>query len=110
MQPLGTAAPGEQLGTVSLRWAERAGGPATQLDAAISWPDTEASPTLRLAALVADTAELLKGTSTVGERGFTLPDLQAEADELARLEFDGAGEALAFLEAAQDGQALPVEE
>lgn len=101
VEPVGDAAPGQQLGTVSLRWADHAGGEATQLDAPISWPDAEASSSLRLAALVADTAELLKGTSTALERGFTLADLQAEAEHLAQLEVNGATEALAFLEAAQ---------
>ncbi|QFG67590.1 vWA domain-containing protein [Ornithinimicrobium pratense] len=101
VQPVNDAAPGQQLGTVSLRWADRAGGEATQLDAAISWPGAEASSSLRLAALVSDTAELLKGTSTAADRGFTLADLQAEAEHLAQLEVNGAAEALAFLESAQ---------
>lgn len=105
VQPVGEFVPGEQLGTVSLRWADAPVAEATQLDAAVTWPEADASPTLRLAALVADTAELLKGSSAAVERGFTLADLQAEGEALAQLEVNGADKALAFIESAMDVEA-----
>lgn len=109
VQPAGAAVPGEALGTVSLRWADEAAGEATQLDSRIVWPEAgaEASVSLRLAALVADTAELLKGTDAAVERGFTLADLRAEAEHLAGLEVNGAPEALTFIETAQSVPGWP---
>jgi Ca-activated chloride channel family protein len=92
------------LGTVSLRWEDAGSGEVEQADADISWPQDgqEPSDSLRMAALVADTGELLKGNEVVTQRGVTLADLAVEAQDLTDREVPGAAEIGTFIEQAQD--------
>ena len=76
--------PGDVAGTVALRWGDPETGAAHQLDRDVAVPGAgAASPSLRLAALVAGTAEVLKGDSVVVDRGVDLATLAAAARSLA---------------------------
>ncbi len=92
------------LGTVSLRWEDTESGEVEQADADIIWPQDgqEPSDSLRMAALVADTGELLRGNEVVTQRGVTLADLAVEAQDLTDREVPGAAEIGTFIEQAQD--------
>lgn len=81
--PAGAVVEGTQVGEARLRWADPQTGETSEINAPITWSLEEASTNLRLAALVADSAELLKGNSVVSERGVTLEHLRAEAEQLA---------------------------
>ncbi|HLR95793.1 MAG TPA: von Willebrand factor type A domain-containing protein [Jiangellaceae bacterium] len=99
--------PGEELGQVSLRWRSPEEGVNGQLDAAVSWPEQSdeaagMTESLRMATLVADTAELLKGNEVVAERGVSLSDLSAEAEALVDQEVAGATEILDVIQRAQE--------
>lgn len=99
----GLGGPAAAAGTIRLRWASPETGDVIEIeeDVLIS-DDDDASPGVRLAALVAYTAELLKGNSVVTDRGLTLDDLLEEAEELADDDVDGADVMVAFLEQALD--------
>ena len=76
--------PGDVAGTVALRWEDPDTGAAHQLDRDVAVPGAgAASPSLRLAALVAGAAEVLKGNSVVVDRGVDLATLAAAARSLA---------------------------
>lgn len=81
--PTGEVVDGTEVGEARLRWADPDTGETTEINAPITWSQEDASDALRVAALVADSAELLKGNSIVSERGFTLGDLREEAQALA---------------------------
>lgn len=85
--PTGAVTDGAEVGEARVRWADPQSGETIEVNAPITWSLKEPSQTLRLAALVADSAELLKGNSTVNERGLTVADLRAEVESLAA---DGA--------------------
>ena len=55
-------------------------------------PRPEASPSLRLAATVAELAEVLRGNDVVTERGITLETVVADAAALAADDVPGAAE------------------
>ncbi|CAN5613592.1 VWA domain-containing protein [soil metagenome] len=74
-------------GQVRLRWADPSTGEFTEIDTDLVIDPTllaesEGSDSLRLAATVAATAEVLRGSSVVTERGITLDELSAEAHAL----------------------------
>ena len=62
--------------------------------------DGEPSDSLRLATLVANTAEVLRGNSVVTERGVTLEQLLVEAEELDADGVDGADEMVELITTA----------
>ena len=116
VQPLGQPTPGDVLGSVALRWLEPRADEAQQLDVDITWPafgdgadstqtdgqtsevrEIQTSDSLRLAALIADTAQLLKGSPEAVNRGYSLADLRAEAQDLQDRGVDGAAEFADFL-------------
>lgn len=74
---------GTEVGEARVRWADPASGETTEINAPITWSQEAGSESLRVAALVADSAELLKGNSIVTERGVTVAALRAEAQELS---------------------------
>jgi Ca-activated chloride channel family protein len=86
--PAGDAAAGE----VRLRWRSAESGETVEVRQPLTVGDDGPSPSLRLAALVAHTAEVLRGNTVVADRGVTLESLQAEADELSAMGVDGAAE------------------
>ena len=63
-------------------------------------PPDEPSASLRLATLVAHTAEVLRGNSVVTDRGITLDELLVDAEELAADGVDGAGEMVELISTA----------
>ncbi|WP_116998671.1 vWA domain-containing protein [Desertimonas flava] len=80
-------------GNVRLRWADPATDEVTETETPIDLADGDASSTtLRFAALVANTAEVLKGGSVVTERGVSLEDLLVEAEALAADGVEGAAD------------------
>ena len=87
------------VGTVHLRWQDPDTGTVRQLDRAIDVRQgAGASSSLRLAALVAGAAEVLKGNSVVVGRGLTLDELAAAAEALAdHRNVPGAAELAQFL-------------
>ncbi len=97
------------VGTVHLRWQDPDTGTVRQLDHAIDVRQgAGASPSLRLAALVAGAAEVLKGNSVVVGRGVTLDELAAAAEALADdRNVPGAAELAQFL-AAEIAASPPV--
>lgn len=107
VRPVDGAAPDAVAGTVGLRWAPGSGDDAVQLDADITIDSAEASLQLRMAALVSDTAEVLKGAGPVAERGIGLDELLAEAEELEAQDVDGAQQMVEFLSAALDAESAP---
>lgn len=103
--PVSQVDPGTALGRVSLRWRSPERERSTeQVDAELRWPEPSAQPTesLRMAALVAGVAELLKGNAVVTERGLGLADLEAEAADLAERDVAGAEEVLDLIRRAQE--------
>jgi Ca-activated chloride channel family protein len=88
-------------GTVRLRWQEPGADGATEIERVIEIGD-EPSPAVRMAALVAYTAELLKGNAVVTDRGVTLDDLLDEAEDLADEDVAGADVMEDLLEDALD--------
>lgn len=104
--PTGAVTDGTVVGEARLRWTDPASGGTTEVNAPIEWSQAEASDALRLAALVADSAELLKGNDIVTERGLTVAALRAEAAELTERGVAGAADLLPLLEAVRvDGGA-----
>ncbi|QDO87491.1 DUF3520 domain-containing protein [Ornithinimicrobium ciconiae] len=90
--PTDAVSDGTEVGEARLRWADPDTAETIEINAPITWSQDEASETLRVAALVADSAELLKGNSIVSERGFTLGDLREEAEALAGSDVAGIEE------------------
>ena len=88
-------------GEVRLRWQEPGTDRVTEIDQDITLGDN-ASNSVRMAALVAYTAELLKGNTVVGDRDVTLDDLLDEAEELDDDGVDGADVMVEFIEDALD--------
>ncbi|MCK0110599.1 von Willebrand factor type A domain-containing protein [Ornithinimicrobium sp. F0845] len=96
--PTGAVTDGTVVGEARLRWADPDSGETTEVNAPIEWSQAEATDALQLAALVADSAELLKGNSIVSERGFTLKDLREEAETLAGSDVAGIEDLLDLLD------------
>lgn len=99
VRPVGELVPGAVLGQVSLRWAQESGGAAEQLDGDIVWSQ-DLTDSLELAALITDTAELLKDPALVADRQVSLPDLAAAASDLQARQVPGADDIAALIEAA----------
>ncbi|WP_256842041.1 vWA domain-containing protein [Ornithinimicrobium cryptoxanthini] len=108
--PTDAVTDGAVVGEARLRWADPDSGETTEVNAPITWSQDEASETLRLAALVADSAELLKGNSVVSGRGFTLADLRTEAAALADEDVAGVAELLHLLGEDLHQQGAPIED
>lgn len=96
--PTGDLQEGAEVGEARLRWADPETGETTEVNAPITWSLEEPSESLRLAALVADSAELLKGNSVVTERGITAADLRAEGEELTGAGVEGVADLLSLLD------------
>lgn len=97
-------------GTVRLRWQAPGSdiddaGAITEIEADIVIADDEASDAVRMAALVAYTAELLRANTVVSERGVTLDDLRDEAAALADDGVEGADVMVDFIDDALDAEA-----
>ncbi|WP_109471563.1 vWA domain-containing protein [Ornithinimicrobium cavernae] len=92
--PTDAVTEGAEVGEARLRWADPGSGETTEVEAPITWSQAEASDTLRLAALVADSAELLRGSAIVTARGVTVADLRTEAQSLAAADMVGVEELL----------------
>jgi Ca-activated chloride channel family protein len=94
MSAVADVVPGAEIGTVDLRWESADSDQIEESTTPVTRPDseTEADPSLRLAATVADLAQLLKGATPVAERGVTLDDLAIAAAELDADGVDGAAE------------------
>ncbi|MDP2774215.1 MAG: von Willebrand factor type A domain-containing protein [Nocardioides sp.] len=97
------AAPGDPIGTASLRWTSPADGRTHQARAALSAADPSAAPTpaLELAALVADLAQVLKGAAPYADRPVDLASLRERAVPLDGAGVDGARELVGLVSAAQ---------
>jgi len=95
------------MGEVRLRWESTESGAFSESATPIPAPSTggPGSSSFRLAALVADLAELLKDNSVVTERGLTLDDLGADAADLAAADVEGADELVDLIDQAR--QAAP---
>ena len=74
----------------------------TEIDQDITLGDDGASDSVRMAALVAYTAEVLKGNSVIADRDVTLDDLLDEAEELEDDDVEGADVMVEFIEDALD--------
>lgn len=101
--PSATAVATVTAGQVRLRWADPSTGEFTETDTDIELDpallaEGEGSDSLRLAATVAATAEVLRGSSVVTERGITLDDLSTEAHALADAGVDGADDLADFID------------
>lgn len=94
--------PGQPIGAVRLRWVSVASGEVAQVGTPVTAPDATAEPSmaLRLAATVADFAQLLKGSGPVVNRGVTLDSLAARAAELRAEGAPGVDELAALIEQA----------
>jgi Ca-activated chloride channel family protein len=97
------AGTGDIAGTVSLRWQAPGTDDVTEIEQRIEIGD-EPSPAVRMAALVAYSAELLKGNTVVGDRGVTIDDLLEEAEALADADVAGADVMEDLLEDALDAE------
>ena len=95
------AGTGDVAGEVRLCWQQPGTEDVTEVQHDIEIGD-EASDAVRMAALVAYTAELLKGNEVVSDRGVTLEDLLEEAEDLADDDVRGADVMEDFLEDALD--------
>jgi Ca-activated chloride channel family protein len=85
------ATAGDPMGSVALRWLSAADGSVQQSTTELTLDDTAGAPDeLRLASLVADLAEVLKGSDQVAARGVTLAQLAERAE---RLRLEGVAEA-----------------
>jgi Ca-activated chloride channel family protein len=80
------------LGEVRLRWTVPATGETVERSVPIAGATSEPSPASRLAAAVAETAEVLRGNADVTARGVTLDDVAADVDELLVDDVPGAAE------------------
>jgi Ca-activated chloride channel family protein len=80
---------GDIAGEVRLRWQEPGTDEVAEVEQGIDIGD-EPSDAIRLAALVAYSAELLKGNEVVNDRGVTLESLLDEAEDLADADVAGA--------------------
>jgi len=84
--------PGDRIGSAALRWLDPEGEEqADEADIRAAVEDVP-SASFALAATVADTAELLKGTDPVAGRGLTLAALAARAEDLVEAGVPGADE------------------
>lgn len=98
--------PGDVIGTASLRWRSPADGETHEASTDLAAADPGAAPTgsLRLDALVADLAQVLKGAAPYAERPVELVGLAAlreRAETLDAAGIEGAREVLALVTAAQ---------
>lgn len=81
------------LGQVALRWADPGSGEVSELTESLGSPTQQpADESLRLAALVADSAGLMRGDPELDERGVTLDSLAAEAADLGVDGVEGAAD------------------
>ncbi|HYJ68342.1 MAG TPA: von Willebrand factor type A domain-containing protein [Nocardioidaceae bacterium] len=97
---------GAEIGTVDLRWESTDSGEVEQSTTPIAAADTEteADESLRLAAAVADLAQLLKESTPVADRGVTLDDLAVAAADLDADGVDGAADLVRIIGQAQQAE------
>lgn len=102
--PTEAGAAGGDLGEVALRWADPETDEVSELREPLgAVSDTQADESLRLAAVVADSAGVVRGDRVQDEREVDLAVLIAEADALAGDGVDGAdglGDLLTGIQAA----------
>ena len=94
------AAAADPLGELRLRWTVPGTDETLERETAIPAAVTEASPSLRLAAVVAGVAEVLRGDDVMAERGVSLTELADDADALVAERVAGAEEIAAVIAAA----------
>ncbi|MET0458867.1 MAG: von Willebrand factor type A domain-containing protein [Ilumatobacteraceae bacterium] len=99
--PLAGAPLAAQLGEVRLRWTGPGSGAVEELAAPIPMT-TDTTDAFRLAATVAQFAELLKGNADVAGRGTTLDDLAADVAPLVAAEVPGAADLASAIDQARD--------
>ena len=94
--------PGQQVGTVDLRWRSSATDGQERITTPVTVPDAAtAQGTLGLAATAATLAELLRGDSVVTGRGVTLDDLAVDTQALLEAGVPGADRLATMVESAQ---------
>jgi len=94
---------GDRVGTVNLGWRpEGADDFARSATPIYADAAEEPSSSLRLAATVANLAQVLKGSRPVAEREVTLTQLEADAQALASEDVPGASQLAALIADAQD--------
>ena len=103
LAPAAAIEPGAQIGSVALRWQSVDTGEVEESSTPVTAADTESEtdPSLRLAATVADLAQLLKGATPVAERGVTLDALRVEAATLESEGVEGGAELVQLIDQAQ---------
>lgn len=106
LELLDGADPDAVAGEVRLRWEDPETGDVIETIAPFSVGTGEASPTLRLATLVANAAEYFRGDDDVTARGISIDGLEAEAAALRTLGVDGAAEFAEFLHVARHAQVI----
>jgi hypothetical protein len=81
-----------RIGTVELRWKSAESGITERSTTPIVAADTESEsePSLRLAAAVADLAQVLKGSTPLVDSGVTFDDIAVTAADLDAGGVDGA--------------------
>jgi Ca-activated chloride channel homolog len=89
-----------EIAEVRLRWRSVESGEVIELREPLTVFDGEPSATLRLATLVAHTAEVLRGNTVVTDRGLTLEALRVEAEQLVADGVDGADEMVELISTA----------
>lgn len=92
---------GPSPGEVRLRWADPETGEIEEISTPIPPVLGEPSTSIRLAAVVAEVAELLRGNEVIEERGITLEQLAQDAAELVDDGVTGADELADLIAAAQ---------
>ena len=92
----------DAAGEVRLRWQEPGSDNVTEIAQDVTLGDADASDSVRLAAVVAYTAELLKGGSVVAGRDVTLDRLLEDAEDLDDDGVEGADVMVELLEDALD--------
>ncbi|MQA87877.1 MAG: DUF3520 domain-containing protein [Streptosporangiales bacterium] len=104
LNPEAVVEPYTEIGTVHLRWDSVDSGRAEKSATPITAAEGEPDGSFRLAATVADLAQLLKGASPITERDIALEDLAAEAVDLDAEGVDGAAELVEVIKQAQRAQ------
>jgi Ca-activated chloride channel family protein len=84
--------PDASFGNVTVRWLDPATGEPSERSVDIPVVVSDPSPSLRLAATVAELAEVLRGNTVVTERGITIDVVAADAEALAADGVPGADE------------------
>ncbi len=93
-----------EIGSVELRWESAESGVAERSTTPIVVTESESEPSLRLAAAVADLAQLLKGSTPFVDRGVTLDDIAVTAADLDADGVDGAAELVRIVDQVRQAE------